>query len=189
MHASAVELGGRAVAVVAPAGFGKSTHAAALCILSGGALLADDVAFVDYQGHAVTLEPSEVDHWLDGRASALVRVLSDGGGAKQPTAAGRSCGALRAHLALVVVLENGSPESGGVRRLRGTKAFDLLARAMIHLPEEMELPSSRRRDVDLIAAICRQAVIVAWSPAYEASDGGLPAFVEMVRLFLEGASC
>ena len=187
LHASAVELCGHAVAVVAPAGLGKSTHAAALCCFAGAAILADDVAFIGYSGDAVVMELSEVDHWVDARASALVGLPQQPDGGKRPTRAHRPAVAAQVHLALVVVLDRSGVSRA--RRLRGFELLDPLARSLIHLPAEMEGPVSRRRDVDLIAAICTQASVVAWSPPYAAKDGGLPAFAEMVRSVLEGGSC
>ena len=63
---------------------------------------------------------------------------------------------------------------------------DPLGRSIIHLPPPMESAESRRRDLDLLAAIASQAVVVEWGPWYNTDDGGLPVFVEAVRTNLAG---
>lgn len=64
LHASAVEIGGRAVCISGPSGGGKSTLATALC-MAGGRLLSDDVVAIslDADGHPF-VEPSTTRTWL-----------------------------------------------------------------------------------------------------------------------------
>lgn len=64
LHASAVELDGRAVIVAGESGRGKSTLAAALCMV-GGTLLADDLTVVGVDRvHGVVVYPSATSTWL-----------------------------------------------------------------------------------------------------------------------------
>lgn len=73
LHASAVELGGRALAFVGDSGAGKSTLAHELCQHLGASLLADDVAGLRIEDGHIEVEPSEGSVWLD-----------DGAGGKAP---------------------------------------------------------------------------------------------------------
>jgi hypothetical protein len=52
LHASCVEIGGRAVALSAPGGFGKTTLAAAL-VARGHGLVAEDLTVLGAAGHAI----------------------------------------------------------------------------------------------------------------------------------------
>ena len=56
LHASAVELGGEALAIVGPSGWGKSTLAALFCA-AGAQLVADDALRVDVTGQNATCYP------------------------------------------------------------------------------------------------------------------------------------
>jgi hypothetical protein len=81
LHASAVSIGGRAVALVGPSGFGKSTTAAAFAKL-GHAVLTDDVAPLVDGGTHFALQPAypRVRLWpasvasLFGAEDALPRI-------------------------------------------------------------------------------------------------------------------
>ncbi len=81
LHASAVEIGGRAVVIVGPPGAGKSTTAAAFAHL-GHAVLSDDVAALREQGNQFYVAPGypRVNLWPDsvralhGSEDALPRI-------------------------------------------------------------------------------------------------------------------
>ncbi|SFA98160.1 hypothetical protein SAMN05216266_10367 [Amycolatopsis marina] len=87
LHASAVQLDGRALAFVGASGMGKSTLAAALCG-TGCALVADDVLRVDVIGAAAArVYPGSTENRL--RAAARELADSAPAGAARPTADGR----------------------------------------------------------------------------------------------------
>lgn len=70
LHASAVELAGRAVVFCGPSGAGKST-VAAVCISGGATLLSDDVVAVAERGPARTAD------WVAHRGTASLRLWDD----------------------------------------------------------------------------------------------------------------
>jgi hypothetical protein len=106
LHASAVELGGRALAIVGPSGTGKSTLAALLCA-AGARLVADDVLRVDATGsgaicfpgtRGLRLRPAATS--LKGRIhAAAVEETADGRTRVLPTQ--RADGPLKLYAAIV----------------------------------------------------------------------------------------
>jgi hypothetical protein len=70
LHASAVEVGGGALAIVGPSGAGKSTLAALLCA-EGARLVADDVLRVDATGSGAVCYPGTRGLRLRPAASSL----------------------------------------------------------------------------------------------------------------------
>lgn len=87
LHASAVEVAGRAVAFVGASGMGKSTLAAALC-REGGALVTDDVLRAEPGGDGdVWVHPGGTETRL--RPAARDLAASAPPGATRPTADGR----------------------------------------------------------------------------------------------------
>jgi hypothetical protein len=86
LHGAAVELGGRAVVLVGGSGYGKSTLAAALCA-RGGRLLADDAVALATADGSVLVEPTEIDHWLDGDARHALGISTSPHPNKVPVAA------------------------------------------------------------------------------------------------------
>lgn len=83
IHASAVEIDGAAVIISGDSGMGKSTLATALA-LSGGRLLADDVAVIgrDVAGDPV-LEPSSTRTWLLHDVARQFSLNGHGNGSKR----------------------------------------------------------------------------------------------------------
>ncbi len=81
LHASCVDVGGRAVAISAPGGFGKTTLAAAL-VGRGHGLLAEDITVTDGEGSVVPgpdllrLRPDVVAH-VGGTRLQVVHETSD----------------------------------------------------------------------------------------------------------------
>ncbi|MDA1081237.1 MAG: hypothetical protein O2973_06105 [Gemmatimonadetes bacterium] len=71
LHASAVEMDGRAVAFVGPVGAGKSTIAAA-CVAAGAALLSDDVLAIRLEGG------DSSGQWHAHRGIGAIRLWDDG---------------------------------------------------------------------------------------------------------------
>ncbi|PRX45626.1 HPr serine kinase-like protein [Prauserella shujinwangii] len=86
LHASAVRVGGRALAFVGASGMGKSTLAAALCG-AGHGLVADDVLRVDRTEAAMLVHPGSTESRLRVNARGLADAAP--AGAVRPTADGR----------------------------------------------------------------------------------------------------
>jgi excisionase family DNA binding protein len=63
LHASAVEIGGRAIAIAGQSGRGKSTLATTLC-MQGARLLADDLVSLRRDGDVLYVEPTTNRTWL-----------------------------------------------------------------------------------------------------------------------------
>jgi hypothetical protein len=87
IHASAVEWGGAALALVGPSGMGKSTLAALLCS-AGARLLADDALRVDVSGGIATCYPGSRRLRLRASAAPLAHAMD--GAALTETADGRT---------------------------------------------------------------------------------------------------
>jgi hypothetical protein len=87
IHASAVEWGGAALALVGPSGMGKSTLAALLCS-AGARLVADDALRVDVAGGIATCFPGSRRLRLRTAAAPLGRAME--GAALTETADGRT---------------------------------------------------------------------------------------------------
>jgi hypothetical protein len=94
LHASAVEVDGRALAIVGAPGAGKSTLAALLCA-AGARLVADDALRVDATGNGVVCFPGTRSLRLRRAASNLATEIE---GAVEVTADGRTA-VLPAHSA------------------------------------------------------------------------------------------
>jgi hypothetical protein len=177
-HASAVQLPQGAVLLVGESGQGKSTQAAALCRFADGALLADDVAFVEVEGTSAIVHPSESEHWLDADAAAM---LGSGHGSEQKeplptTAVGRPT-LLRA----IVVLDTSPPSAAPYEELRGVAVASALARALIRFPGE----PAHARDLDVMAVMAAQASVLRMAP--RAPDRGPAWFARTLGAFLAGA--
>jgi excisionase family DNA binding protein len=72
MHASAVDVGGRAIVVSGDSGRGKSTLATALCA-NGGRLLADDLVSIRFDGDGrLVVDPTSTKTWLAHELAALM---------------------------------------------------------------------------------------------------------------------
>jgi hypothetical protein len=87
LHASAVEWGGEALAIVGPSGMGKSTLAALFCA-AGAQLVADDALRVDVNGSRATCFPGSRRLRLRTAAAPLGRAID--GAALTETADGRT---------------------------------------------------------------------------------------------------
>jgi hypothetical protein len=86
LHATAVEVGGRALAIVGPSGAGKSTLGALLCA-AGARLVADDALRVDATGSGVVCFPGSRGLRLRKAAASLGREIE---GTAVETADGRT---------------------------------------------------------------------------------------------------
>lgn len=114
LHASAVELDGRAIAIAGAAGAGKSTLAAAL-VAEGGALIAEDVVALEGEGARLLCIPSyagirlwpESAELLFGRRDALPLISPTWDKRMLETAAI----ATRRELAVIYLLDRGEGTS------------------------------------------------------------------------------
>jgi hypothetical protein len=88
LHATAVDLGGRAVGVLAASGTGKSTLAAA-AVRAGGRWLADDCLLLDERGTHVVVEPTFTGTRLFPDSSSVLDLPPDAGEAMEQAYAKR----------------------------------------------------------------------------------------------------
>jgi hypothetical protein len=152
MHASAVVLGGGAVALLGPGGAGKTTLALALCEL-GASFLADDVLALELRDSELLAHPGGPRAAIKGESERLVKVA----GARAPVP-------LRA----VVLIERGGEATGRpvLAPLRGGR--ELLAGSfnlMLRDPER----SARLLEVCALVARTR-ALRLRADPALDAAE-------------------
>jgi hypothetical protein len=129
LHASAIGLNGRAVALAGPSGVGKSTLAAAFST-RGQTVLSDDICIVN-TGDGATVLPSTprlrlwrqaLDHFgipPDGLPRALSR-------SEKYLIEGNWAGTEQWQLAAVILLSRGACRQVTIRRVRGRSAFSSL---------------------------------------------------------------
>ena len=171
VHASAVETGGRALAVMGPSGAGKSTLAAVLC-RAGARLLSDDQLRID-----VTAEPrcwrSAVhlrarQHGLGSlvaETSPTTRDSADGRTLIEPPLSGDgSC------LLAAVVAPSFDPTSRqvAVERLDGISAATaiLAARAVPGTLSDAWEVAAFHRALDIVASVPVWRVVLPWGAEY-----------------------
>jgi hypothetical protein len=129
LHASAISMNGRAVALAGPSGVGKSTLAAAFST-RGYAVLSDDICIVDTRNGATVLPSTPrlrlwrqaLDHFgfpPDGLPRALSR-------SEKYLIEGNWAGAEQQQLAAVILLSRGAYREVTIRRVRGRSAFSSL---------------------------------------------------------------
>jgi hypothetical protein len=153
MHASAVDVGGKAVVLVGPSGVGKSTLASALS-RKGGGVMADDISIVDpggqpsVQGGATRLRllPDALRHFglsVTARARAPTwreKYLYDGGAA---------CAPARQVLAAVIVLRRQNGDHIALEPLTGVKS-------VVEMWQGLHMTEAARwmgREPDVVAAL------------------------------------
>lgn len=142
LHASAIEIGGRALVFLGAGGAGKSTIAAKLCDQCGATLLADDVLAVDRTNDGLFALPTESAHWLEvpGQESKRAR-------------AAQRIAAIPTVVAELVLLDvNESPADAQPTLVKGRAAMLALSQAHITLP--IATPEQRRRDFEWLAKVC-----------------------------------
>lgn len=194
MHASAVQLDGRALAFVGASGMGKSTLAAVLC-RNGCGLVADDVLRVDLTGTMVRVYPGSTESRLrmsarqlaDAAPSDAVRPTADGRLALRPSAVGpHACAGEPLPLAACVVpLPTRQAVDVSVQRLPNPQAL----LRMIQFPRVVGWtePASTAREFQALADLVEQVPIfeasVPWGPPFrpEVLSGLLDAVMRSVH--------
>jgi hypothetical protein len=135
LHASAIGLNGRAVALAGPSGVGKSTLAAAFST-RGQTVLSDDICIVN-TGHGATVLPSTprlrlwrqaLDHF-GIPPGGLPRALSR---SEKYLIEGNWAGTEQRQLAAVIILSRVARRKVIIRRLRGMSAFSSL-QSVVHM--------------------------------------------------------
>jgi hypothetical protein len=175
LHASAVEVGGRALAFVGPSGMGKSTLAT-LCCIEGARLVTDDVLRVDLAQGAprvhlgageLRLRPSSAG-LADGFASSpRARHTADGRQALAPPAAVTE---LLPLAAIVIPLADRSAKAVSMQRLDPMQAL-LTLLAYPRLPGWAD-PLSHAEQMQKLGALVEQLDVyvgrIPWGPPFPA---------------------
>jgi hypothetical protein len=182
LHASAVELGGKAIALVGPSGAGKTTTAAILTT-AGLPLVSDDVLRLD-------LDVDQITAWAGGtrlRLRPSSSPLFKGVETSDVTADGRFS-LLPAPVtpdnlplgAIVSPVPVGLNEPVRVRRLRGMDAIRLLASEPRFMDWGTAAYAAHR--LESAAAVARAVPVVEMTIPWGARDGGpiLAALNEMM---------
>jgi hypothetical protein len=177
IHASAVEWGGAALALVGPSGMGKSTLAALLCS-AGARLLADDALRVDVADGRATCYPGSrrlrlrtaaapLAHAMDG---AALTETADGRTAVRPAALADRPLPLRA---LVLPEPSRQALRVDVRRLGPVEAVqELLSYPRLTRWEDSEqIGTLFRLTADVAAAVPVYRATIPWGPPFRP---GLP---------------
>jgi hypothetical protein len=163
LHASAISMNGRAVALAGPSGVGKSTLAAAFST-RGYAVLSDDICIVDTRNGATVLPSTPrlrlwrqaLDHFgfpPDGLPRALSR-------SEKYLIEGNWAGAEQQQLAAVILLSRGAYREVAVRALRGWRSFSSL-QGVVHM---FGLAHSLGLDAAIFAALGKMfgAGVTVW---------------------------
>jgi len=135
LHASAIAVNGRAIALAGASGVGKSTLAAAF-LKKGHAVLADDICIVDTSDDVSVLASTPrlrlwrqtLDH-LGISPDGLPRALSR---SEKYLIEGYWASAERQQLAAVMLLSRGAYQEVALRRLRGRNSFSSL-QGVVHM--------------------------------------------------------
>ena len=156
LHAAAVVIGGRAVAVTGTSGAGKSSVAAALA-LRGAELLTDDVLAVERSEHGLVAHPgppllalraAEVTTLGDDRLESVGALAGEGGGKSYVTVAAVSA---PVDLGRLAVLRRSSEPGGVVVETLGRPPVRVLLSALF-LPE-LATPARLSGQLELLDAL------------------------------------
>jgi len=184
LHASAVEIGGRAFAFVGESGAGKSTTAAALVQL-GHVLLTDDVAVIDLGASSPMLVSSSPTQklWsdslraLDIEAGARVRPQLDMD--KFERHVGEAFGTTPRPLAAIYHLETASDDgSPMIEPMAGAKAVQAVRRQIYRLEAAQEMGVESRLFI-------QSATIASAVPQFTLRR---PRTLDQVRIFATAVS-
>ena len=172
LHASAVEWGGAALAIVGPSGWGKSTLAAVFCA-AGARLVADDALRVDVSGSSATCFPGSRRLRLRAASAPLGHAIEEA--ALSETVDGRTAvrpaGVVDEPLTLRAVLipePSREAERLEVQRLRPTEAVQELLSyprlARWQTPEQ--IGRLFQLTTDVAAAVPVYRALVPWGPPF-----------------------
>ena len=173
LHASAIEWGGAALAIVGPSGWGKSTLAALFCA-AGARLVADDALRVDVDGPAATCYPGSRRLRLRAASAPLGHSIEeaalsetvDGRTAVRPAAVVDEPLALRAAL---IPQPSREAERLEVERLGPTEAVrELLSYPRLtrwQTPEQIGRLFRLTADVAAVVPVYR--ALVPWGPPFQ----------------------
>ncbi len=154
LHASAVAIGARCVALTGASGAGKSTLASVLCAKFGAALMADDIAALDLGQGRVRIEPTESVVWVD-----------DGTGTKAPFAP--TCTTRPRDLSLLVSLRfNDALDEPMIREVRGSQTVACVLDALLRFHPHPELWTS---EFALIERLARQVPVLELERSHRVS--------------------
>jgi hypothetical protein len=160
LHASAVSVGGRALAFLGESGAGKSTCAADLCRRLGAELLADDTVELEPTRAGYDVGATETSHWLAADVTAEFGLVP-ADLRKGPTPARRVARAstpLAGVLVLDFIDEASSPK---VTPLRGHGAFEALSASFVRFL--LDDPTVTLRDLDTLARIVASVPVFLFS--------------------------
>ena len=147
-HASAVVFAARAFVFLGASGQGKSTLASALCLRSGGKLLADDITHCAFESGTWIARGREGQTWLMPPSRNALLGKDGGVAGKEPLSLAQES---EAPLAALVLLEE-APETS-LSRLTGLRAAEVLLTQLIRL--DLEDPAVHLRDLKHIESLLR----------------------------------
>lgn len=184
LHASAIDIGGQAVAFAGDSGAGKSTTAAALVQL-GHLLLSDDISVIDLSGKSpmlVSTSPTQ-KLWRD----SLLALDIQAGGRVRPQLdmdkferhVGGAFGATPRRLAAIYHLETDSDDgSPTIESIAGAQAVQVVRRQIYRLQAAQEMGAERR-------LFLQSATIASAVPQFTLRR---PRSLDQVRVFATAVS-
>lgn len=168
LHASAIERGGAAVAMVGPSGAGKSTLASALCDVPDVSVVADDVLFVDLVGGVPFVAPTERMFRL---ATNVDRPLE-----KSLRQAERFSAERTKLLALVELVADDTPGPPSLRRELDVGAFKVINEAFTRFTADD--PRVNARDFVTVSALTERVPVFVLRRSLK--RGTLPTTVQLL---------
>jgi hypothetical protein len=158
LHASAVELNGRALVLVGASGAGKSSLAAALCLRKGAALLSDDMTALDHDPYRV--QPGDDAHCLDDGSLSALGTRNDGP-AWEGKSWSRAAVVARGVVPLGAIVALAFSEDCQGPKLRQLRASEAARRVLPQVPRLPNAPpSAYMTEFDRVADLASRGAIV-----------------------------